>query len=147
MDIPNGSFYGINDKPILLSSAIVGQQLQLRSNGDMQLGEIDPVYVDLSTSSGSNGNIIVTGKIVATDSIKLSADGYGQIVSAASGLLLAPSVTLISGNGNIGSAQSPIRIEAEALSLSTGANAFISQAGTLDLGDSAIAGHLELKSS
>ena len=82
--------------------------------------------ISLSTSTGSNKNILINaslGAVGVTDSIAINADGSGSITAKSSGKLntkATGSLTLLSGTGSIGSSKTAIQLNSGVVAANTG---------------------------
>jgi filamentous hemagglutinin len=140
-----------------LDNALVfGKGSLLASDGGLSLSVAGNVAMNGSITASSlllqttahDGNIALHGNITATNSVALSAHGAGNITRQ-SGTLTAPTVSLVSGTGNIGAQGARIDTAAQTLSANTSGsgNVYISQAGDVNLLSSSAGNQFRLRTS
>lgn len=110
-----------------------------------------PVYSDqllIQAAAGSNAGIVIGSDLVATDSVKLVADGTGNIAQTNNTVITASTLNL-TGNANIGDTGHGITTVADNLVVNGGGSAFINNVSTspVNLGASTVTGSFQLTST
>lgn len=123
-------------------SLTMGNGASLKSAGDLTLS---------TTVSGTNyslqgDNIRLNGNVSASN-LAIKAGSSGDIIQASGALITATNLTLYSGNGDIGTANAPINIDAGTLTVETGGHGRVNiqEANALTLNDSQSGGAFSLK--
>ena len=93
--------------------------------------------LDLVTLPGSTGSITLSGSITSsgtTGSVGIESAGSIAQVSASTGTIIATTVNIFSSLGNIGSANQSILLATANLYVSSAANAYLQNTGSVNLG-------------
>jgi len=146
----------INTNLLNLLSAS-GGNIDITANNGLNIkgSVVGSSSVDLSTNNSSTGNISIAGNISETGaggSVTLQSVGAGTISkSIATAVITAPTVTLVTAKttGTIGSSTAPILTATQALNISSGSSAAVSNtsASALNLGTITTGGALSITDS
>lgn len=104
----------------------VGKNFNLSVDGNLTVtGVVEGLQtLNLSTSTGSNGSIILSANIIGDDSVTLSADGSGSI-SMTKGYIQTPSLTLVSKTGDIGAYTASLFSNASVINFETTGSVYL----------------------
>ncbi len=123
--------------------------LELTVSGTLQTTV--PVFSDqllIQAAPGSNAGIVIGSNLVATDSVKLVADGTGNIAQTTNTVITTTNLNL-TGNADIGASGQGITTSAQNLAVNGGGSAFIENVSSspVNLGTSTVGGSLQLTST
>ncbi len=130
----------------LIDNPNAGSQTIIEASGDLLINQNVNANSLIIRTLANNGTITLAADVIVINDLLVSAIGSGNIRQTA-GILKAASITLMSGSGDIGSSKNAIHTETQTLSVSTAAEAHISNKGAVTVSSYSVGEGLSLKAT